>query len=361
MAQMKNSTIVILAVLVVALFLGGIWYIGNSLSADGGGGGGGSGGGGAGDGTISSFAGCPDDGDTSLKIEIKNSGNLTGDEEYDISGYLYRIEGGQEVYFTAIADNTNPTATTIDCGYDYIYKMVGASGASGDLTVISSVIGEGTIVDGNLKFTADKSNMNFILKVPQHASLEATAYDNINRGGIYESSSDEDQNNYEVDGVVWQSTVNNTVYTETNGIDISFTLRAVETDTEYNDRGIFVLVEAPVAVWTAPSIKIEGTKLEDATSLLNSHERISYADYEYVFMIPQSLSIKDEPDGVELRWGMNLATGVGSASADPEVDLAVRSQALSIDGFTVFGPTAVTDAATPVTVHTHFDMSLDIA
>ncbi|RKZ06885.1 hypothetical protein DRQ25_12865, partial [Candidatus Fermentibacteria bacterium] len=192
-----------------------------------------------GGGEAPSVLGCPTDGDTSLKIDVKNSFNESGSEGFDVTGYLYKkvsneAGGTSFEYVQSITDTTSPTAITIDCGYNYVFKPVSSSGASGDSSHFTSVLSGDSdvkIVDGWLEFTADSSNENIIVGMPQHATLECRAYDNIQRALMYDSA-DSSATDYETDGVTFTSTTNNaTASDETLGLDIEFQCKAVQTDT----------------------------------------------------------------------------------------------------------------------------------
>ncbi|RKX65142.1 MAG: hypothetical protein DRP42_05240, partial [Tenericutes bacterium] len=126
------------------------------------------------------------------------------------------------------------------------------------------------------------------------------------------------------------------------------------------DRGVLVLIEAPSTTWATPTVYANGNRLTDIKSTgLNSNEVKAYADYEYVFLIPESLAWKDAGDGVDVRVVMELAAGVSSATADPEVDFAVRGSVLSIDGVNVITGGTKDDSAT-TTIYAVYDMTVDV-
>ncbi len=311
----------------------------------------------------STFLRCPDDGTTNLKIEVKNTANDTGSEAFDVTGYLYKLVDGREQYVTAITDTTDPSATEIDCGYDYVFKVVGTNGASGDTSYIKKVFsgdGDVKVQNGNLYFTASGPSENIVIGMDQHATLECRAWD-YNQGDFIYDSSDTSNTDYETDPVTFTSTTDNTTpMDETLGLDIGFKCRAVESDTNYNDRGVLVLVEAPTNTWDEPVVYLNGQKLSEATTLLNDDERRAYADYEYVYLIPASVNIKDGAEGIELRFKMDLLSGVSSASADPEIDFAVRTQYLStLDGITV-KQGAVKDDSSTTQIIDIYDITVDV-
>ncbi len=307
---------------------------------------------------------CPDDGDTSLKIDFKNTANESTSEAYDNEGYLYKVIDGSEEYVQSLADTTSPTAATIDCGFDYVFKPVSSSGTGGNSSFIQSVLsGEDDveIKDGFLHFTAESSNENIIVGADKHATLQCRLYDNNQRAFVYNSVG-ASGTDYETDGVTFTSTTDNaTAMDESLGLNLQLQCKAVETNTNYNDRGVLILIEAPTATWSNPSVKYNGIKLSNIKSTgLTDDEVLAYANYEYVFLIPASVGIYDAGDGVDIDWNMDLAGGVASASADPEIDLVPRGSALSIDGVNVLVGTGVKDDASHTTIHVLYDATIDV-
>jgi len=302
-------------------------------------------------------SGCPDTGQTSLTINNYNSMNETASENFDVTLYGISPSGSLS---TTINDTTSPTASTVNCGETTVFKPIGVDGASGATSyIVSATSDEGSevnVVDGNLVVKTLKANTGIRIQSAQHATLECRAYDNIQKALMYDSG-DATNTDYETDGVVWESTTNNaTVTDESLGIDMEFECRAVQSDTNYNDRGILLLVEAPSNVWDAPVIYFNGVKLSEAT--LSSDEKKAYSAYEYAFLIPRDYAIKDEPESVKIRVVMNTFSGV-TATADPEFDFAVRTQFLATDGLSVkLG--AVTDASSPAQIIAVYDSSIDV-
>jgi len=312
------------------------------------------------DGTV--LQNCPTDGDTSLKIDVKNVANESG-EAIDVTGYLYKIVDGSEEYVVAISDTTAPTASTVDCGYKYAFKTVSASGAAGDTSVVLKKLSgddDVEITNGILYFTADSSAENIIVSMESHASLNCRLYDNNQRAFVWDTS-DVSGTDYETDGVNFTTTASNTsAMDETLGINVQYQCKAVETDTNYQDRGVLVLIEAPSTLWATPTVRANGVNLQEVKSSLNSNEVLAYADYEYVFLIPQSVNIYDAGDGVNIDVFMDLAAGVSAATADLEVDFAPRGSVLSKDLVNVIVGTTVKDDSSRTVVHTLFDSIIHI-
>ncbi|MEM2121744.1 MAG: hypothetical protein QXU20_03765 [Candidatus Woesearchaeota archaeon] len=303
---------------------------------------------------------CPSTGLTNLRLEVINTANETGSESFDVTAYLYKINNGVEEYVTTITDTTNPAAIAIDCGYDYVLKPVSTDGASGNSGKFTKVIsGSGSIRDGWLYFSARSANQQLIVGMDQHATLQCRAYDNKQKGLVF-NDDDASNTDYEGDGVVWTSTINNSSPTnEALGIDFSFDCVAVQTDTNYNDRGVWVLIEAPTTTWSTPVVYVNGNRISESSGLMTPYEARAFANYEYKFLIPESVVIKDAGEGIDLRVVLSLLPGVTSANADPEIDLVPRGSYLSIDGVTVKVGAARDDSATTL-IYSVYDMTIDV-
>ncbi|RLE47382.1 hypothetical protein DRJ25_02520 [Candidatus Woesearchaeota archaeon] len=301
---------------------------------------------------------CKETATTTLKINVYNPLNTSGSENYDVT--LYGFVDGSLTY--TVTDTTNPSGITVNCGEEIVFKAVGTDGASGDKSFIEAASGSGgdiKVVDGNLVVRPTKSTMTVNLQIEQHATLECRAYDNVNEGLMY-NSDDASNTDYEPDGVVWTSVNgNSTAYSEADGVDITFTCRAIQSDTDYNDRGIWVLIEAPSSVWDEPTVSLNGRTLSEASALLNEDERKAYSDYEYVYFIPEDTIIRDGGEGMKLRVQMELLDGVSAATSDPEIDFAVRTQYKTTDGLDVkIG--AVDDSSSTSQIIALYDMTLDV-
>lgn len=308
------------------------------------------------------LAGCPTDGDSNLKINVVNSANESGSEGYDVTGYLYKKTSAGLTYIMSITDTTDATAGTylIDCGADYVFKIISTSGASGDGSYVKQIrSGDGRIdADGNLEFTAKSSNPSFILGVDQNAAIQVRAWDNIQ--SAFMCNTDDLCTDYETDGVTFTSTTNNTAMDETLGIDFELQLKATDTADNANDRGILVLLEMPSSTWSAsPKVYANGIELTEMKASLTPFEATAYSGYEYAYLIPRSMVLKDGSEGITLRLVNSLAAGVSTSSADPEIDLAPRGAYLGIDSIGV-GYGAVKDDSSRTQVNTLFDITIDV-
>jgi len=296
---------------------------------------------------------CPDRGYTDFSLNVYNPLNTTGAENYDVTFYLFR----DNVLTNTISDTTSPTATDLACGYNYKAIPVGTNGASGDSSSVKSVSGEATIEDGYLVFKPTGAILSLTAQMEQHATMSVRAYDNNQKAYVYDSA-DASATDYEADGVTFTSTTGNaTASDETLGMDLTFNIKSLQTDTNGNDRGILALLEMPTTKWDEPVVYLNNNKLSKVT--LEGNEKDAYVDYEYAFLIPSDIAILDGAEGVDLRVASVLKDGISSATADVQVDLAIRGNALATAGTSVLTNTAVTDASTPAQVYDLFDITID--
>jgi hypothetical protein len=106
---------------------------------------------------------------------------------------------------------------------------------------------------------------------------------------------------------------------------------------------------------TAPTLTLgfSGSKHSMMKGQLNADEAKRFADYEYVFLIPAGRAI----DGRNSKLYFDILKSTGASGSDTlKVDFAVRSNYLSVDGFTV-KTAGATDASTNPTVRPLFETS----
>jgi hypothetical protein len=301
---------------------------------------------------------CPDNGVTAFTLDVFNKENVTGSENYDVTAYIFNKD--TDTIKTVISDTTAPTAVNLDCGKSYVAKLVSTDGSAGDKSTIMSVQGDGaTVVNGNIEFTTKTATLSLRAQAQQHATETVRAFDKIQNDQMFDSS-DSSEIDYEASGVTFTSTVNNaTASDETLGFDVELDFKAVETDADYNDRGILVLIEMPTTKWEeTPSVYANGKALEKVT--LTGSEKSAYTDYEYAFLIPADVVMKDGSQGFTVRVVNNLKSGITSVSADPQIVLAVRGAVLSTDGQSILEGVAVSDASTPAQIYSLFTVTVDM-
>lgn len=299
--------------------------------------------------------GCPDDGTTTLSITLQNMLNDTGAETFNAS---YVLEGSDGDYITG--SNTDGGSKDLNCGESYTLSILSEDGDEKDNSVIESILrgpDSASISDGKVEFKALGSSMNLRLAGTQHGVLEFRAYDNDEAAFIYDDS-DASANDYETDGVTFTSTTDNSTATSvgTGGeINFDIQMRSTRADTDFNDKYVLVLVEAPVSTWDEPTVSFEGSQLSDVKGSLTEHEERAYSSYEYIYKV--NADLLDSAKTLNLQ--MKALSGVDPTS-DVEVDFASAGTYLSTDGVTVKEGAAQDDSTTS-NVYTVQDVTLDLS
>ena len=159
------------------------------------------------------LSGCPDNGQTSVVVDVQNNQNSTGVETFDTTLELYDA--------TATDPNTAPLETltdtsagaaTLSCGQKYYGKILSTSGASGDSGIILAVSGSGL---SDLKasddmtsftFTPNRESAKLVVKSQQHATQRVRVF-NLIGDAFMDDNQDETATNYDsTDGVVFEDT-----------------------------------------------------------------------------------------------------------------------------------------------------------
>lgn len=356
---MGSAAIVIIVLLAMAITSGAVWMVmkGSDLKndaaalADSGA---------PGQPTQSQLNGCPDDGDSSLYLDVYNSLNETGSENYDVTYYILGEDGN---VVTTVSDTTSPSATTIDCGYKYVLKAIAADGASGDNSHFVDIRGkpvssDAKIVDGGIQFTADRSNINLKSGMTQHGTLQFKLYDNEDARYAYNADEEpQDNTDWETDGVTFRDGGNTTAFAVSSGgfLDHSLKVKGVQTDTDFNDAYVLLAVEAPVDKWNKPNVVWNGKSLEDIKDSLPSDEATALNSYEYVYKITDDI----EDDIHTLDFYMDTCSGC-DPTADVELDFYAAGNYLSTSGTTV-KTGAAKDDSSKTAVFTVQDIAIDVS
>lgn len=300
---------------------------------------------------------------SAITINTYNKANNSDAGNFDATMYLFEAKNGVAGKLVhTITDTTAPSSFNENYGGDYILKVIGSDGANGDTSnILEQVSTDGAeIIDGNLHFSANKAATDIEIYMNQHATIECKAYDNKNRGLLYNTGGEETAIDFETTGVEWTSTTDNaTAYDESSGMDIEYECQAVEVDADYNDRGVYILFEAPTTKWKEPVVYLNGNKLTELSASFNTYEKDAFTEYEHAFLIPKGTVIKDDGEGFTLRFILNLRDGVTSATADPGIDFSVITQTKSTTKNEVF-VSAATDAASPASIITLYTSTIDV-
>jgi hypothetical protein len=296
---------------------------------------------------------CGDTKQMTLTVTAQNKLNTTGTENYDNTIYWFDEAGN------SVGSMTDTTAGTMTfaCGKKYVGKIVSTDGNGGDSAKILSVSGDAKVVSGNVEILADISTKSITLYTAQHATLEARMYDNKNTGLMFDSS-DASALDYETDGATFTSTSDNaTAYDETTGVDVKLQVRATSADTDFNDFGVYVLLDGfDTSVFETPSVYLDNGQLNDVKGQLSVYESRAYSGYDYVFKFDKR--VQDSGDGVEVKVVGTLISGA-TAGSDLQIDLASIGAYKSISSDEVKAG-SVRDDATTTTVYAVQDFTVDI-
>jgi hypothetical protein len=301
---------------------------------------------------------CPTSLLTSTQIDVQNYLNTTGAEGFDVTAYLVSSSGQR----TTITDTTAPTATNLNCGETYSFEIVRGNSQDGDNSKAMTIIGgsNAVIQNGVVKFTPSGGAYNLRVGASQHATaiFQATDKDGTDAAMCYGGANCA---NFQADGVTFQSTSNGTAkVVGTDGwLDVALEVRANLSDADFTDYYTLMLVEAPLATWQEPSVKIGGVKYSNVKGkgVLTPEEETAFSGYEYIYKYEKS--IMDGQDGALVEFYMQAKTGV-NPSVDPEIDFAAAGRYLSVDGVTT-KVGAADDTSSNAAVFDVQDVTFDIS
>lgn len=236
-----------------------------------------------------STANCPDTGSSSLKLQVFNKLNTSTTESQDVTIVCTGSDGSTYT----ITDTTAPTATSVNCGYDYTCKAVSSSSENGDhgkLIGLRSGPSSAVVSDGILTFTADAPNVNIDLDSTQHSRTEIRVYDNDAASFVY-AESDSTKGEWETTGSKFGSSTANqsnsgAIAVGSGGkMDITIDVRAAQQGHQVEDFGLYIFIDAASATWDTPSIKLNGVTRVSDCGALTSDEAKKYSGEEYCYKI----------------------------------------------------------------------------
>lgn len=282
------------------------------------------------------FAACPTDGDTTLKVNVRNMLNTTGNEEFDVTAYIYDSSGA---LMATITDTTNPDGTNINCGDNYIGRAVVGNSDGGDNSLfVGKDYGAVEVnPDGSFSFAAERSTLDIGLQGRQHGLVQAKLYDHDDAGWM--CNSDDSCTDYEAlstTAVSFTSTTNGTAKDVDSGGQLDFTinLKGTQTDTDFADAYVLLAIEggtSALTVWQDPnSVRWDGVPLTEMKAQLNPQEADALAAYEWVYRYDGVI----EDNVNEIRIQMTPESGQ-DPDQDLEFDFMSAGQYLGADGKTV--------------------------
>jgi hypothetical protein len=227
-----------------------------------------------------------------VALQFFNAGNVTSAENNDTTVVC---TGGGVSY--AITDTTSPSATNMNCGYDYVCKFVSQQGASSKLLAVKN--GPGQInADGNLVFSANQAAINIDVSGTRFGPLEARLYDNSYAAYTYTWAGTtaggwSSAGTTAAPTLFGNTTINapaggNDTFTIGSGgkLNLKMDLRVLTNqNTQLDDRGWYLFFDMPTAVYSVPSIAVNGVTRASDCTVLNNDEKLAYNSQEYCYKI----------------------------------------------------------------------------
>ena len=280
---------------------------------------------------------------TTVSMSLKNGLNTSAAEIADANYVIYQIGAKGE---TQIASGSNLSGgqQTLDCGAKYRLKLLGGGNMNSRITGVYSQNGA-VDTDGSVTFTTTSPTMTLGVVGSKHDLIQVRAYDEDARARVYQSVG-ADPNAFAGTGVEFTSTTDNaTATTVTAGSSMTMTLelKNVNTVADYNDHGVYVLFDAANTYWDkVQKVTFDGVALTEVKSTLTSDESRKFSNYEFVYFIPEGQLIDAANHALQFQiLKANGATGNDTLA----VDFAVKTNYLSVDGFTT-KTAAVKDSST---------------
>jgi hypothetical protein len=303
---------------------------------------------------------------TSFTLDVFNLLNTSGAENYDVTAVL-TSDAGSVVTFT---DTTSPTAQNLNCGETYTLRVLSTDGASGDNSVVKGIRNcAGScpydVVDGDVVFVAQGASMNLKVDMEQQATLKVKMKDGLTDAWVYDSG-DSSATDYETDTVTFESSTDNTTAMAIGAgeaFDWKFFLRAVQTDTNWNDRGVIVLVDAGATVYDENQMTgyFNGKEYSNAKESLTKKEQAKFSDYEYAFIIPkEEADITGSKDVVFELSGAAISNVDPGSSDDVQVDIISRGTYAMTSNSDVLAEGAVKDDSSLTVVRSIMDITVDV-
>jgi hypothetical protein len=303
---------------------------------------------------------------TTVTFNLKNALNTTGNDLFDMTGYLYKVNADKtETNVATISDTTGGTET-LDCGATYRFKPV-TDGSTVNSRITGTFTSNAKVdADGSVVFTTTAPTLTVGMLGSKHALVQVRAYDEEARGFVYNDASGAN-NQFSGNNVVFTSTIDNATKTSVvagASLRETYEIRNVDTISDYNDFGAYVLIGSTVAntfgnYWDKVlSVKFDGVDLVDAkaTGGLNANEQKAYSGYDYVFLIPAGKLMDSKTHTLYFEISKSSgATGDNTVA----VNLDPRGSYLSVDGYSV-KTAGAKDTATNALVYPLFSTSIQV-
>lgn len=317
---------------------------------------------------------CASDKDWAGTVNVRNSLNSSGTENYDTTMYFYNLnsDGSRGALFTSITD-TSSGAVTLSCGELYQAEIRSTSGAAGDSAYVKSVSGS-NIVDEKVDSTAGTYTFRPIstggtisVNSNQHGNFEVRAKDLINDAFLFDDQ-DASATNYETtDGVIFNGTaVGDNGITIASGGELRVRLyaRATQIDENANDyAGTYILIDADTTVWNDQKsvLKIDDADAPEVSGSLTASEKAAYNSYEFVYKIQGNRDIVQNNE-VLIDYSLFALSGQNPTGAhNVSIDFAPIGKYPATLNSDNLNTGSVDDSTSRTDIHTRFDTVFAIA
>jgi hypothetical protein len=332
----KAGNKLIVGAVAIVLILGALFVFGPSLTQFS-----------AGAGPAPSGLACPDTGQTTYSLYLRNGEDDTADVPYNATVHFFGDKGDYKV--GTVTSGTATTAT-LRCGEKYIGRVVSADGNRGDNARIRSAdpstVGTSVNADGTFTVTASGPDMYAKLVGSFHGVPEFRVWNEDNGAWRYlgVASDEGNNNNWALTGGVYNGTTseNSTISVGAGGrFTDTIHVRANETVTDALDFGGYVLVDAATATWNEPTVSHNGAKLSRVTLLPDEARQFS-GTYEYAYKINGPLTDTEHT----LKTEFVAVTGQNPTETNsPGVAIAGIGAVKSINGNSILYQAAQDNAA----------------
>lgn len=289
---------------------------------------------------------CGDNKQTTVSLTLKNALNTTAAETFDANYVIYQIQSDGKETQIASGSDTTAGSQTLDCGSKYRFKLLAGAAVNSRATGVYTQNAE-VDKDGSVIFTTTAPTLTLGVTGSRHSSIEVRAYNEDARARMFEAAGSSTA--YVGTGADFFSTSDNvTAQTVTAGSSMLMTveLKNVDVAGDFNDYGTYVLFDAANTYWDKiQQVTFDGTDLSEVKSQLNPEETKKFANYEFVYAIPQGKLI----DGKSHKLYFDALKSTGAIGTDSlKVDFAVKGNYLSVDGYTVKTAAAKDSSTNPV-------------
>lgn len=305
---------------------------------------------------------CADTRSSTPTFNAHNDLNTT-DTTYNTVVRLYKLlsDGGEE-FATVITDTTAGTAT-LDCGFEYIGRGISQNSDVGNNSkFLSTKSNNLKIENGNLRFSISSANPRIEFGGSQHGIPEFRMFDELNNGFMFDNDDGGVASAFEAANSVFMSTTDNatTLAVGAGGeVDVTIEMRSTRTETDFNDRGLCMLVDSATSIWDVPTVKVDGVSVPNSKGSLSTKTQQEWGSiFEYAYCWDKP--VQDTPKTL-ISYNQFALSGVNPGATDNiNFTFITKGNFLSIDGVTTLTDFA-DDTSGVSPVYTEMDILLDVS